>query len=160
MQTILIPTDFSLSSLDCIPELCKQHKDDELTLVFVHLFKLSDSISDLLMLSRRSKEYEYVSDAFYQQCETLKNSFTNLNTIRIEFFYGSTLSMFKNFLEAHEVNGILHPEHCSCVNLNKSSINPAVLINKCGLPDVRILKSEAEIIQMPLATELLQMAEA
>lgn len=157
MQTILIPTDFSLSSLDCIPDLCKQ-QNNELNLVFVHMFKLSDSMSDLLMLSRRSREYEYISDGFYQQCEVLKSKFPQIRKISIEFFYGSTLGMFRNFLEAHEVDTVLDAANCSCSKLNKSSVDPVQLIKKCGLPALTVVKTTTK--PLPVAPEALQMAEA
>lgn len=138
MQTILIPTDFSTSSLDAMSPLCSQNHSEELTLVFVHLFKLSDSIGDLLMLSRRSREYEYVGEAFYQQCEELKVQFPNIKAIKIEFFYGSTLVLFKSFLDFHEISGILHSSNCSWSSINAASINPNVLTHKLGLPEVTI----------------------
>lgn len=145
MQTILIPTDFSAPTFDCMSQLCSQNHSEELTLVFVHLFKLSDSIGDLLMLSRRSREYEYVGDAFYQECEALKNQFANIKAIKIEFFYGSTLVLFKEFLEFHEVTGILHLSNCSWSSINAASINPNVLAHKLGLPDVVIRRRPAGI---------------
>lgn len=145
MQTILIPTDFSASTFDCMPPLCAQNHSEELTLVFVHLFKLSDSIGDLLMLSRRSREYEYVGDAFYQQCEALKVQYPNIKSIKIEFFYGSTVVLFKEFLEFHEITGILHTSNCSWSSINSASINPNVLAHKLGLPDVLIRRRPAGI---------------
>jgi hypothetical protein len=145
MQTILIPTDFSAPTFDCMSLLCSQNQSEELTLVFAHLFKLSDSIGDLLMLSRRSREYEYVGDAFYQQCEALKVQYPNIRAIKIEFFYGSTVVLFKEFLEFHEITGILHSSNCSWSSINSASINPNVLAHKLGLPDVVIRRRPAGI---------------
>lgn len=145
MQTILIPTDFSASSLDCMSQLCSQNHSEELTLVFVHMFKLSDSIGDLLMLSRRSREYEYVGEAFYQQCDELRVQFPNIKAIKIEFFYGSTLVLFREFLDFHEVSGVLHPSNCSWSSINGASINPNVLAHKLGLPEVTIRRRPAGI---------------
>lgn len=145
MKTILIPTDFNVSALNCIPDLCKSMEKTEFNIIFVHLFRLSDSITDLLMLSRRSREFEYISDEFQEGCQDLKNAFQVIKSIRIEFFYGSTLSMFKNFLEANEVDCILHPAFCSWEKLNKASIDPQNLFSKSGLPTVTILKKQEEL---------------
>lgn len=138
MHTILIPTDFRLQALDCISSLCEQNEGKELHLVFMHMFKLSDSIGDLLMLSRRNKEFEHVSDEFYQKCEELKASYPQIKSLKIDFFYGSTLSMFRNYIEGHDINQVLDPENCSISNLNKSSIDPVMLIRKCGLSILRL----------------------
>lgn len=144
MKTILIPTDFSSEAFNCIPSLCSQFKGEELNVVFIHLFKLSDSISDLLLLSRRSREYEHVSDDFYQQCEEIKRAYKTVKAIRIEFFYGSTLSRFNNFIEANGIDYILHPEDCSVSRLTKSSINPSVLVDRCSIPILRGQKDVAD----------------
>ncbi|MEJ2884544.1 hypothetical protein [Pedobacter sp. GR22-6] len=149
MKTILIPTDFNASALNCIPELCTSMNEKELNIIFVHLFRLSDSITDLLMLSRRSREFEQVSDDFHSQCFELKKQYPMIKSIRIEFFYGSTLSMFKNFLEANDVDCILHPDFCTCEKLNKMSIDPSSLVAKSGLPTVTILKTQKEVRPQP-----------
>ena len=149
MKTILIPTDFNASALDCIPELCTSMKEKELNIIFVHLFRLSDSITDLLMLSRRSREFEHFSDDFHKGCVGLKKAFPMIKTMRIEFFYGSTLSMFKNFLEANEVDCILHPDFCTCEKLNKTSVDPSSLVSKSGLPTITILKKHEEVLAKP-----------
>ena len=138
MQNILIPTDFNLSALNCIPALCSQYQDQKLRFFFVHMFKLSDSISDLLMLSRRSREFEQVDDEFYSLCDEMKANHQQIECIRVEFLYGSTLSMFKNFLEDNEINSVLDPTSCSISKIHKSSIDPVVLISKSGLPVVKV----------------------
>lgn len=149
MQTILIPTDFKIQALDCVDSLCK-NTDGELSLIYIHMVKLSDSITDLLMLSRRRREVETVSDAFYARCSALKTAYPNLKALRVEFFYGSTMSMFRNFLEANEVNAILNPSDCSISKLHTASVDPIALVNKCGLPIVDVVKTKpaAEVIEV------------
>lgn len=163
MKTILIPTDFSVKAFDCIPSLCKQLGGEELNIVFIHLFKLSDSIHDLLLLSRRSKEYEHVSDAFYKQCGQVRNAHEAVKSIRIEFFYGSTLSRFKNFIEANEIDYILHPEDCCVSPLNKTSVDPTILIDRCNVPLLRgrkkvleadLVREEAPATEIPVLSEV------
>lgn len=161
MKTILIPTDFSQRSLDCIPSLSSQYDTQKVSFVFVHMFKLSDSIGDLLMLSRRSREFENISDEFYNRCTTYKNQLKNIEAIKIEFFYGSTMSMFRNFLENHEVDCVLNPEDCSYNKINKSSIDPLTLIEKSNLPVINVVKvAREEAVEHAPMTPELQFAEA
>ena len=140
MKTILIPTDFNASALNCIPDLCASTEEKELNVIFVHMFRLSDSITDMLMLSRRSREFEFVNDAFHEATRSAKSRFPQIKSLTIEFFYGSTLRMFKNFTEANDIDYILHPEFCTWEKLNKNSINPAALIEKSGIPVYTIMK--------------------
>ncbi len=141
MQTILIPTDFSPSALDCTEALCAQLAPEEFTLVFVHTITLSDSITDLLMLSRRTRDYELVSSEFYDRCQQLTSSHPQLKKIRIEFFYGTTLAMFRNFLEANEITAVLDLANCSLSKLRPASADPRVLIGRARLPVITIVPS-------------------
>jgi hypothetical protein len=152
MKSILIPTDFKPDALDHIPDLCNQSNGENLQLIFLHLFKISDSITDLLMLNRRNREYEYISDQFYLRCETIKADFPQIKSIKIDFFYGSTLSMFRNYLEAHAIDAVLDLANCSIKPLNKLSVDPTNLIVKCGLNVIRI-KPE---VQQPVTSYAFQ----
>lgn len=153
MQTILIPTDFKAAAFDRIPALCNQVKGEELRLIFVHVFKLSDSISELLMLSRRNREYEHVSDEFYNNCTQAKRMYPQIKEIKIEFLYGSTVSMFRNFIEANEVDFVLSPADYPVGKINKNSIDAAVLIQRCGLPVINITQPTEAPVKTSTVTE-------
>ena len=140
MRNILIPTDFNVASFDCFPAICEQQHQEDLNFIFVHMFKLSDSITDLLMLSRRSREFEQVSDEFYEKADEMKLSFPQIKTIKIEFLYGTTLAMFRDFLEFNAINYVLEPKCCFLDKIHKASIDPLVLIEKSGLPMLTIKK--------------------
>lgn len=153
MKSILIPTDFKPEALNCIPDLCRQSKGENLQLVFVHLFKISDSISDLLMLNRRNREYEYISDEFYQRCENIKATFLQIKHIKIDFFYGSTIAMFRNYLEGHKIDQILDPVICAVQPLNKQSIDTQNLIQKSRLKILYIEPAGVKSVKQCRASE-------
>jgi len=155
MQTILIPTDFSASTFNCIPALCEQYREKQLNLVFTHIFSLSDSITDLLMLSRRNKEYQYVNDAFYKACNQIKQEQGNVASINIEFFYGSTLSTFKDFLNGQGVDAILNPDNCSFSKLNSQSTDPKAFIERVSLPVVLVSKNAKPLTKLPASQNTL-----
>ena len=159
MKTILIPTDYQSSAFDCIPSVVSQLQSEEIRLVFVHMFKLSDSVTDLMMLSRRSREYEKVSDEFYRGCNQAKAQYPQIGNIKIEFLYGSTLSMFKNFLEDNEVDAVLETQPSTFSPIHRSSINPMVLVQKCGLPVISVNKTYARVEQAEPAAAVYQHRE-
>ncbi|MFC4212595.1 hypothetical protein ACFOWA_15450 [Pedobacter lithocola] len=133
MKTVLIPTDFNLESTKVIDALVQNLAGEKLNLIFVHAFKLSDSITDMLMLSRRSRDYENVSDEFYALLNEYKTKYqSNINTIGIEYFYGSTVAAFKNFLEAFDVNAIAFLKDYKFTPINKYSIDPKYLGERSG----------------------------
>ncbi|WP_231490119.1 hypothetical protein [Pedobacter sp. Leaf170] len=133
MKTVLVPTDFNLESTKIIDALVQDQPHEKLNIIFLHAFKLSDSITDMLMLSRRSRDYENVSDEFYQTLNQYREKFPNqIATTGVEYFYGSTVAAFKNFIEAFDVDFIAYPKAYNFCPINKYSINPKFLTERSG----------------------------
>ncbi|WP_316736383.1 hypothetical protein [Pedobacter aquatilis] len=133
MKTVLVPTDFNLESTKIIDALIQNQPNEKLNIIFLHAFKLSDSITDMLMLSRRSRDYENVSDEFYQTINQYRERFPNqVATTGVEYFYGSTVAAFKNFIEAFDVDFIAYPKAYDFRPINKYSINPKFLTERSG----------------------------
>jgi len=131
MKTVLIPTDFNLESLKVIDALVLTNQAETFKIVFIHAFKLSDSITDMLMLSRRSRDYEYISDEFYEQMNVYKEKFADqIHMIGVEYFYGSTAAAFRNFTENLAVDCIAYPVDYNFNPINKYSIDPKNLIER------------------------------
>lgn len=158
MKTLLIPTDFTQQSIESIPALARQYYPQKINVVLVHMLKITDSISELLMLSRRSAEYRHIPDNFYKRCIDLEEKHNHLiNKIAITFFYGSTVAVFNNFLDANEIDAIVTP-HDNYQMLFKNSIDPDVLINKCGIEV--IAKPEASTLLTDVVIEEMALTEA
>lgn len=136
---ILIPTDFSLASLTAVNNLLQKQPDQKFNIVMVHFMQLSDSISELLMLSRRATEYQHVNSDFEQHINVLRSQRKDqLITLGYEFFYGSTVAVFKNYLEAKEIDsiGMLHGHIYK--KLTNYSIDPAILVQKSNYPVINL----------------------
>ncbi len=141
---ILIPTDFSLASLNAIMGLIKKHPDERFNISLVHFFKLSDSESELLMLSRRSREYSLISQEFEDRLDDIRNNFPQqINRINAEFFYGNTVAVFKNFLEARDIDTIVCLDCHEYKKLNKNSIDPQMLVQRSGCKLINIASAPA-----------------
>ena len=139
MKTVLVPTDFKLESIRIIDALVQHQKNETLNIIFVHAFKLSDSITDMLMLSRRNRDYENVSDEFYQQLNQTKAKYpSQINAIGIEYFYGSTVAAFKNFIEAFDVERIAYLKEYNFTPINKYSIDPKILTERAGCEVIQL----------------------
>jgi len=157
---IIIPSDFTLSSLNIIPVLAERYPKQKLNVSLVHFLQLSDSISDLLLLSRRSREYELISDEFYTGCTMLKNDYADqIENIIPDFFYGNTVAVFKNYLEEKETELIAMPENHNYARLTSNSFDPTILMQRSGYKIV-ILKAEAKqpltIVKTEAEQELLE----
>src|SRR4051812_4045176 len=100
---ILIPTDFSLATLSTVNTLLAKHPEQKFNITLVHFLQLSDSITELLMLKRRSREYLHIGSEFEDRLTYLRQQYPQqIGVLYAEFFYGSTVAVFKNYLEAKE----------------------------------------------------------
>lgn len=148
MKTVLIPTDYRTESLQYIPQLLAKFYPEEVEVIMVHMMNITDCERELLMLSRRSAEYRHISDEFYEICFNLKDQFkSQLKNIRLEFFYGNTSAVFLNFMEANNIDAVLQIPGYEYKKLNKASINPDEMLNRCAKKITRINALHLDLIQ-------------
>lgn len=142
MKTILIPTDFNENSVQLSQGIFGNFPDETFNLIFFHAFKLTDSITDLLMLSRRTTEYAQIPETFHTACnEFRKKNAERLSVLRIEYFYGSTMAAFRNFAEANEVDAIFYPDGYNFHKISKYSLDPAVFLTKSAIPVIKAIQT-------------------
>jgi hypothetical protein len=109
-RTILIPTDFSIESLNLF-KYAAQHAQEPLNIVLVHGLHLSDSIFDLLFRTRADSVSKLTNPDFEDACRILRNKYASrINSFRIEIFSGVTQSAFQNFLEGNRITEIVIPK--------------------------------------------------
>ncbi|SER55924.1 hypothetical protein [Pedobacter rhizosphaerae] len=165
MKTVLVPTDFNLESVQIIDALIQDQPHETFNIIFIHAFKISDSITDMLMLNRRSRDYENVSDEFYQSLNDYKSKYQDqLSRVGIEYFYGSTVAAFKNFIEHFEVEYIGYPKNYNFKPINKFSIDPKYLTERSGCKllvlDTTNIRRKENLIDTRIEEKQLQDANA
>ncbi|MCF0069039.1 hypothetical protein LZD49_01065 [Dyadobacter sp. CY261] len=133
MRTVVIPTDFTNEGVQ-IAEAIVRDIQDEVRVVFTHLFHVADDIQDLLFSTYREKEYELVPEEFWHECRMLKDTYPDqLASIKIDFFYGNKLALLKNFLEYYETDFIVYSEQYGIPKLTKSSLDALPVLKKTGI---------------------------
>ncbi|WP_113664080.1 hypothetical protein [Pedobacter nanyangensis] len=144
MKRVLVPTDFNVESTKIIDAIALHQGLEEVTVIFLHAFKLSDSITDMLMLSRRSRDYEHISDDFNQKIDFYTTKYENkIKGIGIEFFYGSTAAAFRNLIEGLQIDLVVYAQNHHFAPINKYSIDPKYLTARCGC---QVLELDTEVI--------------
>jgi len=78
------------------------------------------------------KEYELVPEEFWQECSMLKDTYPDLASIKIDFFYGNKLALLKNFLEYYETDYIAYSEQYGIPKLTRSSLDALPVLKKTG----------------------------
>ena len=131
MKKILVPTDFTGKSMDVLSDYLLQKRQQEVEVLFFNGIKLSDSITDLLLLSRRTKEIEMVPKSFESYCKCIQEEFNMVKKVQFEFFYGNTMALFRNFLLANQIDEIVYDPQLKLTKLSKSSLDLVDIIKRC-----------------------------
>lgn len=131
-KTIVIPTDFTIQSLNVLKTILNSNSDKQTyDFILLHGLSLGDSIRDLLFYSKNRQIEALMSPEFKEAYKVIQNKFSSqINSIRLDLFSGFTLSAFNSYLEANNVNQVcvseLKPEF-----INKSSFDLTPFIRKC-----------------------------
>ena len=109
-ELILIPTDFSVSSLNSLKQALKNAEDSVKRYILIFESKTSDSITDLLFSSKRNVVESHSNELFMEGLSILKSKYASvIESLTIEPFYGYTKAAFNNFIIANKVSEIYVP---------------------------------------------------
>lgn len=108
--TILIPTDFKVSSIESLKALLQFQNEDSLNVLLVHGIYLSNSISDLLFFDQSDLKIEMAGKEFLNKLIDLEKELgSKVKSIQVTFFSGLRQSSFDQFAEANQVDRIIIP---------------------------------------------------
>ncbi|GHB70767.1 hypothetical protein [Persicitalea jodogahamensis] len=134
MKTILIPTDFTIESLNTLKEAIKL-QSEKVNVVLVYFAGTPDSITEMLFFSKENYLSSFQSERFQEACQILLNTYASkVNSFRIELFSGFWQRVFTSFLEINEVDEVFIPKNYSMKLKNPRSFDPLPYFRKCALP--------------------------
>jgi hypothetical protein len=143
MVNVLIPTDFSLGSLD-IAAQAAQAVPDKLNIFFFHAFDMPDSLIDAMIKTGARGHNRLVTEDLRLKCRKIKAANPVINNISFRIMYGTTVALFRNFAEANAIDLIVYPENYRFVPAVRESIDPARMFLKSGIKVMRSLTTERE----------------
>ena len=147
MKNVLIPTDFTIESLENIGRLAESLPKEKLNIRLVHFIKLSDSMSELLLLSQRTRERKLITDEFIMHSEEWRRKYgSQIQSVLVECFYGSTVAVFKNYLEGFDIDAIAHMPGFSYKKASKSSFDPSSIIARSGIEVIALENTVADSV--------------
>lgn len=140
-KTIVIPTDFTVQSLNVLKTVLHQNNaQQKYNVILLHGFNLGDSIRDLLFFSKSQQIESLMSTEFEEAYEVIRNKFdSQIGSLKIDLFTGYNVSAFNTYLEANSVKEIFtsdrKPEFA-----NKNSFDLSRFIRKCTI-NVTVVES-------------------
>lgn len=133
-QTILIPVDVSIESLNTLKLALAQHKHERVNVVLMFSQRLSGSITDLLFYSPAKVIRTLLSDSYTDAINIIKNSFeSSVQSLRIEVFHGLNTRSFLIFADANKVDLIYVPANYRLLTVS-DGFDPLPFIKKANLP--------------------------
>lgn len=107
-KTILIPTDFTVTSLNTLKAVLNNNPSDtSLDIILLHGITSSDSIRDLLFFSKMKQIDSLSSDEFEEAYEVLCNKFdSQINSFKIDLFSGYNQAAFNSYIKTNKVEKI------------------------------------------------------
>ncbi len=129
--TILIPTDFKVSSLEPLKALLQFQPEDSLNVFLVHGIYLSNSISDLLFFDQSDLKIEMAGKEFLKNLYDLEKELSpKITSIQVIFFSGFTQSSFDQFTETNRIDRIIIPYELNFDWSHKKSMDVIPFLHK------------------------------
>ncbi|HEX2533369.1 MAG TPA: universal stress protein [Chitinophagaceae bacterium] len=161
MTNILIPTDFTAASLKMTELFIRDASIRKCNIVLFHAFRLPLSPFDLLAARTQDPACALVSEPFRQACKQLKDAFPGrVGKIVIRCMTGDTPALFRNFIDAHNIDLVYCPDTYRFAPVHPRSIDPCPLFKKCGIPVVRSARKEAGAGFVETVLQNIQMSTA
>jgi hypothetical protein len=111
MKKILVPTCFTLQSLNAIVFALKLFKHQPCDFILLHVNPLPSSITDLLLLPREEEKLERVDLVFEQAMARLQREYAvEINSLKIIHKYGDLADTVKEYVGKNNIDLVLYPE--------------------------------------------------
>lgn len=155
MKRILIPTDFSIDSLNAVHAAVDAHKGNKISIVLLHLVDVDHDISSVLLRMMRRNYDLLITRDFEDTCQILQNRYrSSIQNIRIEFGFSGSKGWLNNFIEGARIDQIIA---CSDIQLrlpSRDSVAMMPLLRKAKIP---LLMTEAAAAKKNADLTLLNM---
>lgn len=141
MKNVLIPTDFTLTSLELVSKAAYACSDKMNVLLF-HAFDMPDSTIDAIHRLNQRSQNEFITHDIRQRCRGLKVQHPNICEITFRIMYGSTTAAFCNFAEAHTVDMLVIADGQQFSPAVSDSVDYRRMFKKSGI--------ETMVVKMPV----------
>ncbi|MBL7691959.1 MAG: hypothetical protein JNM41_10225 [Flavipsychrobacter sp.] len=133
MNTILIPTDFTVGSLEIMNTLARG-TDNKLNFILFHAFDMPGSLVEAMSRAGINSHNKLITENLRLACKRIKANNNNIANISFRNMYGTTIAAFKNYAEANAIDMIALPPDFRFVHITRESVDPTRMFKKSGLP--------------------------
>ena len=135
MRNILIPTDYTLISMEEAAQAVRQ-LEGRFNIIFFHAFDMPASLMEVMVRGQAMQQQILITENIRHRCKRIKQQNKQIGQIYFKPMYGSSVAVFRNYLMANDIDMILLPPAYRYVPVLKESINPQPLFDKQIVPVV------------------------
>ena len=147
MRNVLIPTDFTTESLHWVEQTLQALDDQPVCITLFHAFDKTHTAPDLLANSRRVPYAHLLTDELRNACKRMKEKYPKLlKAIHIRHMYGNSNNLFRNFVDAHDIDLIVAPRDYVHKPVTADSLEPTSFFEKSGIPILRDLQRKRKVV--------------
>ena len=133
MKHILIPTDFSIASLQAVHTAIAHYPATEIKITMLHLLDMPSGIGDLLIRTVRREPTHLINSEFKKACEIIRNKYNSkIKELNVVFRYGTTKNYVQNLLEGLNVDTIAYDPSHKYKSVHADSVNMIPLLKRSG----------------------------
>jgi hypothetical protein len=149
MRNVLIPTNFSMATFDLVEKTLQSMGEQPVNIILFHAFQMPFFVSDMIR-NKKQPYHDLLTDAFRNSCKHIKQQYPKqLQSITFKHLYGNTPAVFRNFVDANDIDLIVYPEQYEFQQVHADSVNPDKMFKKCGLPLLRQLMPKRKTPSLP-----------
>jgi hypothetical protein len=143
LNKVIIPTDFSVKSLNFVIEFLKNNSSNQYDIVLLHGYDIPQTISDLLFFSKTKLLNKLQSKEFTDALHVIENHFeSSIKTITIDFITSEQKQYIKNYLEVQNLAQIVTIENYAMSFKDKNSFDVNKLLKNNIVSDYKIMHQE------------------
>lgn len=139
VKKVLVPTDFTVKSLNLVVDVIENADDEQLEIVLLHGISPSDSISDMLFTSRSKVLRSLQTTEFIDSCNLIKNKFqSRIKSMYADVITGNSRAYFNNYIEANGIDEVYLPVSYKMNFRNKRSFDVCSLLKNVPVKTIEI----------------------
>lgn len=131
MRKILIPTDFSIKSLELMKSVVEFYPNEMTNVMLMYPYRVPIWDPELYRFSEKKVINELTNDSFHRTKNSIVNeNYLHINSAEIELLIGTNSFAFQNFRDQHQIHNAIIPAE-NFLNFSEScTFNPISLIEK------------------------------
>lgn len=144
MKHILVPTDFTIRSLQTVQAVADHFNGEPIRITLFHLLDMPSGIGDLLFRTTKNIKENIITSDFKTAYQVIVNKYqSTIKEMKIEFGQGNTAAYLSNVFEGLKIDAVFVPTNVAFEFTNNNSIDMLPLIYKTKYKVIEIPQQPA-----------------